>query len=88
MYTHIYISIGLTPYLCKPSRINTPQTDTHKRLVVLAIGRFPTRPPSALMVAQLEFESHGGCSWREWFAAGSLGDRTQSVTPVRTPVLL
>jgi len=23
-----------------------------------------------------------------WFAAGSLGDRTQSVSPVRTPVLL
>jgi len=27
-------------------------------------------------------------SWRESFAAGSLGDRTQSVSPVRTPVLL
>jgi len=28
------------------------------------------------------------CSWRESFAAGSLDDRTQSVSPVRTPVLL
>jgi len=27
-------------------------------------------------------------SWRESFAAGSLGDRTQSISPARTPVLM
>ena len=35
-----------------------------------------------------EFESHGGRSEREWFAAGSVGGRHPVVSPVRTPVLL
>jgi len=44
--------------------------------------------PTGLISANQEFESHGGRSEREWFAAGSVGGRHPVVSPVRTPVLL
>ena len=61
-----------------------------RHLKHLVLESTPGRGPysSSGLGGNHEFESHGGCSWRERFAAGSVGGRHPVVSPARTPVLL